>query len=61
MRALKLAWHEVQPVEVLKETAVRLLRVHALRAGDSLQLAAAALNAGRTNTEISARQHRWNQ
>jgi len=43
LRALKLAWHEVQPVEVLKETAVRLLRVHALHAGDSLQLAAAIL------------------
>jgi predicted nucleic acid-binding protein len=43
LRVLKLAWHEVQPVEVLKETAARLLRVHALRAGDSLQLAAAIL------------------
>lgn len=43
LRALKAGWQEVQPVEVLKETAIRLLRVHNLRAGDSLQLAAAII------------------
>lgn len=43
LRALKSTWQEIQPVEVLKETAIRLLRVHNLRAGDSLQLAAAIL------------------
>jgi predicted nucleic acid-binding protein len=34
-------WHEVQPVEPVRQTAARLLRVHSLRAADSLQLAAA--------------------
>ena len=41
LRALKSGWQEVQPVEALKETAIRLLRAHKLRASDSLQLAAA--------------------
>lgn len=34
-------WQEVQPLERVRETALRLLRVHDLRAGDALQLAAA--------------------
>lgn len=34
-------WIEVEPSDVVRETATRLLRVHALRAGDALQLAAA--------------------
>lgn len=38
---LEAGWAEVQPVERLRATAVRLLRVHHLRAADSLQLAAA--------------------
>ena len=33
--------HEVQPVDVLRESARRILRLHSLRAADSLQLAAA--------------------
>ena len=33
-------WHEVQPSELLRDNACRLLRVHDLRAADSLQLAA---------------------
>jgi predicted nucleic acid-binding protein len=33
-------WQEVQPTDPLRETARRLLRVHDLRAADSLQLAA---------------------
>lgn len=37
----KEAWHEVQPSEAIRITARRLLRVHNLRAADSLQLAAA--------------------
>jgi uncharacterized protein len=43
LRALKSTWQEVQPIELLKETAIRLLRMHNLRAGDSLQLAGAIL------------------
>lgn len=38
---LKGNWNEVQPVESVRKTAKRLLRVHDLRAADSLQLAAA--------------------
>jgi predicted nucleic acid-binding protein len=34
-------WHEVEPSEVVREAAIRLLRVHPLRAADALQLAAA--------------------
>jgi predicted nucleic acid-binding protein len=33
-------WHEVQPLEMLRDSALRLLRVHDLRAADALQLAA---------------------
>lgn len=36
-------WHLVEPGENLRRIARRLLRVHALRAADSLQLAAALL------------------
>lgn len=41
--ALAGAWQEVRPVPVVRRTANRLLRVHQLRAGDALQLAAAIL------------------
>ena len=34
-------WSEVQPSELLRGTTERLLAVHALRAADALQLAAA--------------------
>ena len=34
-------WHEVQPVDPVRDGARRLLRVHDLRVADSLQLAAA--------------------
>jgi predicted nucleic acid-binding protein len=34
-------WHEVLPGEPLRESAKRLLRIHPLRAADSLQLASA--------------------
>jgi len=35
-------WVEVEPVEPVRNVARRLVRVHDLRAGDALQLAAAA-------------------
>ena len=38
---LKAAWHEINPSDAVRETAVRFLRVHPLRAADALQLAAA--------------------
>ena len=43
--ALARAWREIQPVTPVRQTAVRLLRVHPLRAGDALQLAAAIVAA----------------
>jgi uncharacterized protein len=41
LRQLAAAWHEVDPSDEIRETAARFLRVHALRAADALQLAAA--------------------
>jgi uncharacterized protein len=39
------AWTEVVPVPPVRRTARRLVRVHVLRAGDALQLAAAVIGA----------------
>lgn len=47
LRSLSLSWQEVLPTDAVRATAQRLLRVHALRAADSLQLAAAVLVAER--------------
>ena len=41
--ALAHSWHRIEPAETLRSTAKRYLRVHPLRAADSLQLAAAFL------------------
>ena len=41
LSALRAGWHEVEPGEVVRESAKRLLRVHDLRTADALQLAAA--------------------
>ena len=41
------AWAQVDPSDDLRDTAVRFLRVHPLRAADSLQLAAAFMAAER--------------
>lgn len=43
LRYLKGGWQEVLPSKVLRDVAERLLRVHPLRAADSLQLAAAII------------------
>jgi predicted nucleic acid-binding protein len=40
-------WHEVEPGGIVRESAVRFLRVHSLRAADALQLAAAFVAAER--------------
>lgn len=40
------AWHEVPPVVAVRTLSGRLLRTHALRAADALQLAAALTLAG---------------
>ena len=39
--ALRERWDEIEPREPVRRTARRLLRVHPLRGGDALQLAAA--------------------
>lgn len=44
-RQLADSWHEIVPSDVVRRTAERLLRVHPLRATDSLQLAAALIGA----------------
>lgn len=41
------AWQEIEPSELVRENAVRFLRVHSLRAADALQLAAAFVAAER--------------
>lgn len=41
LQKLRGSWLEVHPSEEVRETALRLLRVHKLRAADALQLAAA--------------------
>ena len=45
LRTLTGAWNEVLPSESIRSTAQRMLRVHPLRAADSLQLAAALIAA----------------
>ena len=45
LNALSQVWYEVQPSRRVKTVAQRLLRVHPLRAADSLQLAAALVAA----------------
>jgi uncharacterized protein len=44
--ALAASWFEIQPSEQVRVRALRLLRVHPLRAADALQLAAALIAAG---------------
>ncbi|HYC35570.1 MAG TPA: type II toxin-antitoxin system VapC family toxin [Usitatibacter sp.] len=45
LHALARTWLEITPSPALRDTAQRLLRVHPLRAADSLQLAAAIVAA----------------
>ncbi len=35
------SWHEIEPSAIVRENAMRFLRVHPLRAADALQLGAA--------------------
>ena len=46
LEQLRLSWHEVLPGDRLRAQALRVLRIHPLRAGDALQLAAAREWAG---------------
>jgi hypothetical protein len=49
LRALRNGWIEVAPSEEVRQQAQRLLRVHALRAAEAFQLAAALMWAGRSS------------
>lgn len=52
LKQLAGGWHEVDPSDGIREAAVRLLRVHALRAADALQLAAAYVAAERRPSSL---------
>ncbi len=52
LRVLVPSWTEVQPSERVRSTAQRALRVHALRAADALQLAAAIVAAGEDRASL---------
>ena len=54
LQQLANAWSEVQPSELLRGTADRLLAVHALRVADALQLAAALHWSSATTDEQTA-------
>ena len=43
---LAASWTEIEPLEQVRSRAIRLLRLHPLRAADALQLAAALAAAG---------------
>lgn len=45
LHALSASWHEIVPSDSVRRTAERLLRMHPLRAADSLQLSAAIIAA----------------
>src|SRR5712664_1862039 len=47
LKQLANGWHEIEPNEIVRENAMRFLRVHPLRAADALQLAAAFMAAER--------------
>jgi hypothetical protein len=48
LSALAAAWSEIQPTEVVRMRAERLLSIHPLRTADALQLAAALIWAQET-------------
>lgn len=54
LRLLAEAWHEIEPSELVRENAVRFLRVHPLRAADAMQLAAAFVASERRPPALSA-------
>lgn len=53
LERLAAGWHEVDASAVVREVAVRFLRVHPLRAADALQLAAAFVAAERRPSSLS--------
>jgi predicted nucleic acid-binding protein len=53
LRRLAEGWHEIDPSDLIREAAVRFLRVHPLRAADALQLAAAFVAADRRPSSLA--------
>jgi uncharacterized protein with PIN domain len=53
LQALSSEWHEVLASDVVRSIAQRMLRVHALGAGDCLQLAAAMIAAEHDPTTLA--------
>ena len=52
LKQLAAGWHEIDPSDAVRETAVRFLRVHPLRTADALQLAAAFVAAERRPSSL---------
>jgi predicted nucleic acid-binding protein len=52
LKQLADGWHEIEPSEIVRENALKFLRVHPLRAPDALQLAAAFLAAERRPSSL---------
>lgn len=52
LKQLAGGWHEVDASDAVREAAVRFLRVHALRAADALQLAAAFIASERRPSSL---------
>jgi uncharacterized protein len=52
LKQLADGWHEIEPSDIVRESAMRFLRVHPLRAADALQLAAAFMAAERRPTSL---------
>jgi uncharacterized protein len=52
LKQLTVGWHEIEPSEIIRENALRFLRVHPLRAADALQLAAAFIAAERRPSSL---------
>ena len=52
LQQLAAAWQEILPGDQTRRTAQRLLRMHTLRAADSLQLAAAIIASAHNPTSI---------
>jgi hypothetical protein len=52
LKQLAGGWHEIEPSEIIRENALRFLRVHPLRAADALQLAAAFIAAERRPSSL---------
>ena len=52
LNALSASWFEIQPGNSVRDQALRVLRLHPLRAADALQLAAALESSGSTPSGV---------